>query len=91
MKTNKFIIGIVGVVTATFSIFLPTDPDLGFHLRIGERFWKFHQIPHSNCLGDPCAFSCNDFYQLKHECWCAFASFIMAWFGAHLFWLFRIS
>ncbi|EKD94609.1 MAG: hypothetical protein ACD_26C00019G0001, partial [uncultured bacterium] len=48
MKTNKFIIGIVGVVTATFSIFLPTDPDLGFHLRIGERFWKFHQIPHSN-------------------------------------------
>ena len=48
MKINKFIIGIVGVVTATFSIFLPTDPDLGFHLRIGERFWQFHQIPHSN-------------------------------------------
>lgn len=48
MKTNKFVIGIVGVIIATFSIFLPTDPDLGFHLRIGERFWKFHQIPHTN-------------------------------------------
>lgn len=48
IKIESFIIASIVLLIFFLSLISPTDPDLGFHIRVGERFWQTKELPTSN-------------------------------------------